>query len=446
VTSSHTSQHLNVVFDDRRVIANAGLLLPAQLAKRLGVQELLDRHVDLGPAAGRARVGEKALTLIASLLAGGDCIDDAAALRSLGSAAVLGHRVAAPSTLGTFLRSFSWGHLKQLDQVSELTLARAWRAGASSSRRGLTLDFDSTICETYGVKKQGAQRTYMNVRGYQPFLAIVAESGEVVHSRLRGGRAAPARGAGHFVGEALGRVRRAGCQGPLVVRADSGFYVDEVVRACQRYHARFSITARMYKRVSASIAEIPSDAWQPIPNWVGGTAEVAEVPYLAFANSHRRRSSGRHPVAVRLIVRRALPDHDQLSLPGLDYRYHAFITNREGSALELEADHRQHAVIETYIEDLKNGLGLNHLPSGRFAANAVWLALNMLAHNLLRWLGRLLAGVGWKAKTWRHRLLSVPGRVVQSGRRTSLRLPARWPWRTQFESVLAGLKTLHSPP
>lgn len=412
--------------------------------QRLGLQQLLDTHVDLGPAAGRARVGEKALTLIASLLAGGDCIDDAAALRAQGSAAVLGHGVAAPSTLGTFLRSFRWGHVKQLDRVSELTLARAWRAGGGPGRQGLTLDLDSTLCETYGVQKQGAQRTYQNARGYQPFLAIVAESGEVVHSRLRGGRAAPARGAGHFVGEALGRVRRAGFPGPLVVRADSGFYVEDVVRACQRYQARFSITARLYPRVSARIAEIPSAAWQPIANWVGGTAEVAEVPYLAFANSHRRPRSGHPPVAVRLIVRRALPDRDQLHLPGLGYRYHAFITNRAGTALELEADHRQHAVVETYIADLKHGLGLNHLPSGRFAANAVWLALNLLAHNLLRWLGRWLAGVGWKAKTWRHRLLSVPGRVVRSGRRTWLRLPARWPWRSHFEGVLAQL-ALSSP-
>lgn len=447
MTSSHTSQHLNVVFDERRVIANAGLLLPARLAQRLGLQELLDRHVDLGPAAGRARIGEKALTLVASLLAGGDCIDDAGALRALGTEAVLGHRVPAPSTLGTFLRSFTWGHLKQLDRVSQLALARAWQVGAGPGGQGLTLDLDSTICETYGVKKQGAQFTYAKVCGYQPFLAIAAESGEVVHSRLRGGRSAPARGAGHFVGETLARVQRAGFHGPLVVRGDSGFYVEDVVRACLRHQARFSITARLYPRLTQLIAEIPPNAWQAIPKWVGGTADVAEIAYTAFANTHHGRH-GRQPVIVRLIVRRVLPDYAQLSLPGLGYRYHAFITNRQGGVVELEADHRQHAVVETHIRDLKYGLGLNHLPSGRFAANAVWLALNALAHNLLRWLDRLgLSAHGWTAKTLRHRFFSLPGRVVRSGRRTWLRLPAGWPWRTQFEQALAILTSpAHSPP
>jgi len=443
VTSSHTSQHLRIVFDDRGVIANAGLLLPTRLAQRLGLRELLDRHIKLGPSVGHARVGEKALTLVASLLAGGDCIDDAAALRSLGSEAVLGHRAAAPSTLGTFLRSFTWGHLKQLDHVSELALARAWQVGAGPHRQGLTLDFDSTICETYGAKKQGAQFTYAKVWGYQPFLAITAESGEVVHSRLRGGRAAPARGAGHFVGEALARVRRAGFAEPVVIRADSGFFTEEVVRASLRYAASFSITARMYPRLNRCIGEIAPTAWQPIRNWVGGTAEVAEIAYTAFANTHHGQRA--RPLVVRLIVRRVLPDFAQLSLPGLGYRYHAFITNRTGTAVALEVDHRQHAIVENRIRDLKYGLGLNHLPSGRFAANAVWLALNVLAHNLLRWLDRLaLAGSGWTAKTFRHRLLAVPGRLVRSGRQLWLRLPAQWPWRWQFEGVLTRLG--HSPP
>ncbi len=435
MTSSHTSPHLNVTFNDHRIIANAGLLLPARLAQRLGLQALLDEHIDLGRAPGRAHVGQKLLTLVASLLAGGDCIDDAAALRVAGSGAVLGHRVAAPSTLGTCLRSFTWGHIKQLDQVTELALARAWRLCPLPPE--LTVDFDSTICETYGVQKQGAHWTYAKVCGYQPLVALTAGRGEVVHGRLRGGDAAPARGTGHFVGEALGRVRRAGFAGPLVARMDSGFYLEAVVRACQRHDARFSVTARMYPPVERRIAEIPDDAWQPIPDWGDGTAEVAETAYQAFANTHHGGPSD--GVAVRLIVRRVLPAAAQLQLPGVGYRYHAFITDRAGTARELEADHRQHAVIETYIDDLKHGLGLNHLPSGRFAANAAWLALTLLAHNLLRWLGALLAGASWQAKTWRHRLLSLPGRLVRSGRRTRLRLPAHWPWQAHFETVLRQL-------
>jgi hypothetical protein len=189
--------------------------------------------------------------------------------------------------------------------------------------------------------------------------------------------------------------------------------------------------------VERRIAEIPEDAWQPIPDWGDGTAEVAEIAYLAFANTHHGGPAA--GVAVRLIVRRVLPDAAQPHLPGLGYRYHAFITDRAGTARELEADHRQHAVVETYIDDLKHGLGLNHLPSGRFAANAAWLMVTLLAHNLLRWLGGLLAGVNWQAKTWRHRLLSLPGRLVRSGRRTRLRLPAAWPWQVHFETVLTQL-------
>lgn len=444
MTSSHTSPHLRIAFDERRVIANAGLLLPARLARALALEELLDQHVNLGVAVGRAHVGAKALTLIASLLAGGDCIDDAAVLRSQGTAAVLGHWVAAPSTLGTFLRSFKWGHVKQLDRVSELTMARAWQAGAAPNRRqALTLDLDSTVCETHGLKKQGAQFTYTKVWGYQPFLAISAASGEVVHSRLRGGGAAPARGAGHFTAESLARVRRAGFAGEVVVRADSGFFTEDMVRACQRYGARFSITARLYPRLTRRISEIPEDAWEPLPNWVGATVEVAEIPYLAFDNTHHGKAV--RPVEVRLIVRRVLPDSVQPSLPGVGYYYHAFITDRDGGTVALEADHRQHAVVETRICDLKHGLGLNHLPSGRFAANAAWLALNVLSHNLLRWLDHLMGNLtGWTAKTFRHRLLSMPGRLVRSGRRSWLRLPARWPWRLRFETLLERLA--HAPP
>lgn len=443
MTSSHTSRLPRVRFDDRRVIANAGLLLPAQLIQQLGLRSLFDQHVNLGPAVGRAQIGQKALTLIASLLAGGDCIDDAAVLRQPGSERILGHRVAAPSTLGTFLRSFTWGHLKQLDHVSELALARAWRLGAGPSKAGLTIDFDATICETYGLKKQGAQFTYAKVWGYQPFLAIAAETGEVIHSRLRGGRSSPARGAGHFVGEALARIRRAGYDAPITVRADSGFCTEDVVRACLRYDARYSITARMYPRVMRAIAEIPVEMWQPIPHWIGGTAEVAEVAYTAFGNTHHGKRA--RPLTVRLIVRRVLPDFVQLTLPGLGYRYHAFITNRDGAMLDLELDHRQHAIVETRIRDLKYGLGLNHLPSGRFGANAVWLALNAIAHNVLRWLDGLIpAPFSWTAKTLRHRFLAMPGRVIHSGRRIWLRLPLQWPWRRHFEAVL--IRLAHAPP
>jgi Transposase DDE domain group 1 len=445
VASSHTSQHLNVVFDDLRVIGDAGLLLPASLAEQLGVGALFDRHVSLGRRAGRAHVGAKALTVVAALLAGADSIEEAGTLRLPGMEQVLGHRAPAASTLGTFLRSFELANIGQLEQVAEQLLGRAWQAVGGHGEGRLTIDLDSTICETYGLKKQGARQVnYAKVRGYQPFLAVAAESDEVLNCRLRSGNAGSHRGAAHFLEQTLHRVRRSGARGEIVVRADSGFYTEKLVHACQRHDARFSITARLYKNLQKLIHELPESAWTPIP-WAGGRAAVAETSYLAFANSHR---SGRHrAVTTRLIVRRVESfSGDQLLLPGLGYAYHAFITDREGDALELEAEHRRHAVIENTIRQLKYDLGLNHMPSGRFAANAAWLHLNVLAHNLGRWLAK--AGLGRLAvtvKTLRRRLFSVPGRVVRSGRRDWLRLPRHWPWAPEFEAVLGRLRSL-SPP
>ena len=216
---------IQISFDDHRLVANAGLLLPVTLAHHLGLGGLVDRHVDLGDAPGRANSGDKMLTLVASALAGGDCIDDADALRTGGTACAIGCTVKAPSTLGTFLRSFRWGHARQLDRVSREALARAWAAGAGPGDDPLTIDLDSTICETYGLTKEGARRhNYAGQRGYHPLLAVAAGTGDVLMARLRKGRANTARGAAHFLRETVSRVRYAGATGPLTVRADSGFY------------------------------------------------------------------------------------------------------------------------------------------------------------------------------------------------------------------------------
>ncbi len=207
-------ERIQVAFDDHRLVANAGLILPVTLAHHLGLGELVDRHVDLGDAPGRANAGDKMLTLVASALAGGDCIDDADALRAGGTEQVLGCVVKAPSTLGTFLRSFRWGHARQLDRVSREALARAWGAGAGPGDDPLTIDLDSTICETYGPAKEGARRhTYTGQRGYHPLFAVAAGTGDVLMARLRQGRANTARGAAHFLRETVRRVR-AGATGP----------------------------------------------------------------------------------------------------------------------------------------------------------------------------------------------------------------------------------------
>ena len=207
---------IQITFDDRRLVANAGLLLPATLARHLGLPELVRQRLDLGDAPGRANTSDKMMTLVASALAGGDCIDDADVLRTGGTACTLGGTVKAPSTLGTFLRSFRWGHVRQLDWVSRELLARAWQAGAGPGDGPLTIDLDSTICETYGLAKEGARHHgYTGKRGYHPLLAIVAGTGDVLMSRLREGRANTARGAAHFLRETVGRVRYAGANGRL---------------------------------------------------------------------------------------------------------------------------------------------------------------------------------------------------------------------------------------
>ena len=230
---------IQITFDDRRLVANAGLLLPATLARHLGLRELVDHHLDLGGAPGRANTGDKMLTLVASALAGGDCIDDADVLRTGGTACTLGGTVKAPSTLGTFLRSFRWGHVRQLDRVSSELLARAWQAGAGPGDGPLTIDLDSTICETYGLAKEGARHHgYTGKRDYHPLLAIAAGTGDVLMARLREGRANTARGAAHFLRETVGRVRYAGANGRLTLRADSGFYTHGVVSVCRKMDVR----------------------------------------------------------------------------------------------------------------------------------------------------------------------------------------------------------------
>ena len=323
---------IHVAFDDPRLVANAGLLLPVTLAHHLGLGELVDRHVDLGDAPGRANAGDKMLTLVASALAGGDCIDDADALRAGGTEQVLGCAVKAPSTLGTFLRSFRWGHARQLDRVSRELLARAWAAGGGPGDGPLTLDLDSTICETYGPTKEGARRhNYTGQRGYHPLLAIAAGTGDVLMARLRPGRANTARGAAHFLRETVGRVRYAGAKSQLTVRADSGCYTHAMVTVCRQMDVRYSITVRQHPRLRNLIEAIPETDWTPIPYWMEGAADVAEAEYTPF-------ESKPDATPVRLIVRRVKPTPGSQLALFATYSYHACITDQEGETLELEAD------------------------------------------------------------------------------------------------------------
>jgi hypothetical protein len=425
--SSHDLDRVRVIFDDPHAVANAGLVATATLAGRLGIEDTVDELVDLGDRPGAAHPGRKVMTLVHSIALGGDSIEDCDVLRSGSTETVVGHRVMAPSTVGTFLRSFTFGHVRQLDKVAERLLTRAWAAGAGPGDEPLVVDFDSTVCEVHGYHKQGAAYGYTRKRGYHPLFAVASGSGEVLHARMRKGSANSARGAVRFLDELVARVRRAGGSGELTLRADAGFFSDRFRAACRRHRVRYSITARQTDPVKRAIEAIEEEAWVGIDYTEAGVAEVAETTYKG----------------ERLVVRRTRLVGAQAQL-WPDWRHHAFVTNREGVAVDLDADHRAHARVELAIRDLKEGSGLNHCPSGRFFANAAWLVVATLAHNLLRWVARL--GTGHKglvvARTLRRRLLVVPGRLTRSGRVQTLHLPLHWPWADSFTAMLERLRAL----
>jgi hypothetical protein len=401
-SESHTPARLAVTFDDDRAVAGAGLALAATLSERLGMFALANELVDLGGRPGRAVPGRKVLTLVHAMVAGAECIDDCDVLRAGSTGSVLGHGVMAPSTRGTFLRAFTFGHVRQLDRLSEELLTRAWSFGAGPGDAPMTIDIDSTIQRVYGKQKQGSAYGYTKVLGQHPLIATRADTGEVLHIRHRKGSAGSGRGAQRFVRETIGRVRRSGATGPLTLRADSGFHSKHVIAACRDHQVRYSITVSQNKGVVRAIEAIPEEAWVRMDYTVGGQAQVAECPY---GDKHR------------LVVRRTKLIGKQAELFA-SWRYHAFITDREGTAVFLDADHRHHAVVELAIRDLKEGAGMAHCPSGDFNANAAWVVLATIAHNMIRW----LASLGLEhsgpvvAKTIRRKYITVPGRLTRRSR------------------------------
>jgi Transposase DDE domain group 1 len=345
----------------------------------------------------------------------------------------------APSTLGTFLRAFTFGHVRQLDAVVAETIRRAWALGAGPGSAPVTIDLDSTICEVYGKAKHGAAYGYTRRFGYHPLVATRADSGEVLHARLRNGSSQ--RGHRRFVEELIARVRRAGADGPLTLRADSGFYSWELVDTLNRLNVTWSITVSMNTSVQTAITAIDEADWVDIVYPDGGQAQVADTTYVTGGYDRKRPQR-----QVRLVVRRTrLNDPDQAQL-WPDWRYHAFITNLDLPVIDVDQFHRQHATIELAIRDLKDGAGLEHCPSGRFFANAAWLSCAVLAHNLCRWTARL-GGVHPNTqltvtRTIRNQLFGLPGRLVNRSGRPVLRLPARWPWATTFHTALDQIRSL----
>ena len=437
---SHGIDRVEAIFDDETLVADAGLIVPATLMMRLDLEALIDGRVRLSGRVGGARPGRKVMTLIASILAGGSHIDHAAQLRAGATQVVLPFRVMAPSTLGTFLRSFTFGHVRQLDAVIAEAIRRVWTTGAGPGEGPVTIDLDSTVCEVHGHAKQGAAYGYTRQLGYHPLLATRADTGEVLHARMRKGSSQ--RGTKRFIEELIARVRRAGASGALTVRGDAGFYNWDLIATLDRMNVDWSITVAIRRSIRAVIDAIAEDDWVDIVYPGGGQAQVAETVYVTGGyHSQRPRRQ------VRLIVRRTrLADPAQAQL-WPDWRYHAFITSDTATtAVDADQFHRDHASVELAIRDLKHGAGLEHCPSGRFFANAAWLGCAVLAHNLIRWTARLGAihpdDQLTVARTVRHRLLGLPGRLVNRSRRWILRLPARWPWAATFHTALERIRAL----
>jgi hypothetical protein len=373
---------------------------------------------------------------VAAILAGGSHIDHADRLRAGATERVLPFTVMAPSTLGTFLRSFTFGHIRQLDAVIAEAIRRAWSLGAGPATAPMTIDVDSTICEVYGKLKQGAAYGYTKVLGYHPLLATRADTGEVLHARLRKGSSL--RGAKRFVEELIARARSAGATGELTVRADSGFWSYALVDTLTRLGVHWTITVAINQQIRAEIEAIDEAEWQTITYPDGGEAQVAETTIVA--------GKSRHWETVRLVVRRTrLTGRAQQAL-WPDWRHHAFITDLDGPAVETDQFHRDHATVELAIRDLKEGAGLEHCPSGKFFANAAWLGCAVLAHNLTRWSARLgdmhPAERLTVSRTVRTRVIAAPGRLVNRSGRPVLRLPIHWPWAHTFTRALHRIRSL----
>jgi hypothetical protein len=396
--------------------------------------------------------------LIAGMIAGADCIHDMDLLRH-GGMDRLFTDVRAPSTLGTFLRVFTFGHVRQLDAVAAALLARL--AAATPILPDLStvafLDIDDTVRQTYGYAKQGAGRGYSGVKGLNALLATVStplSAPVITATRLRKGATNSVRGAAKLLAEALATAARAGATGLITVRADSAFYSYPIIATARRAGARFSVTARLTPAVTSAITTIAEDAWTPIhyPNAIWdeaeqrlvSDAEVAETTFTAFTS--RRRAEH---VTARLIVRRVRRLNPTTLAAGQSemfavYRYHAVFTDSGEHMLAAEATHRDHAIVEQVIADLKDS-ALAHLPSGVFTANAAWLVCAAISHNLTRACGALASTFHARARTAtiRAQLINTPARIARSAHQLRLHLPQHWPWEDGLDELFR--RTLHDP-
>jgi Transposase DDE domain group 1 len=435
-------------FDDPNLVSCAGLAPVLALAERAGLHRLVGEHVRIDKPGGRfAEV--KIPALVAGMVAGADSLADMDVLRHAGMARLFAG-VRAPSTLGTFARAFSFGHVRQLDAVAaRLLVGLAARAPLLPGAAELAyIDVDDTVRATFGYAKQGAGRGYTGVKGLNALLVTISTpraAPVIAAARLRKGSTNSVKGAHRLIADALVTAKAAGATGVRVLRADSAFYSADVIAACRRHNSCFSVTARQDSAIRKAIATIGEDAWTPIKytravfdeeqrRWISD-AEVAETSYTAFASKAKDKQ-----VTARLIVRRVkdMNPNNQSEL-FTAYRYHAVFTDSPLPMLEAEKAHRAHAIVEQVIADLKNG-PLAHLPSGHFWANSAWLVCAAMAFNLTRAAGTLASAFHARATTGtiRAQLINVPARLARSGRRLTAHLPTDWPWEHGWQRLLAG--------
>lgn len=452
---------MSVSFDDTNLVGAAGLVPVMALAREAGLTELVDQWVKM-PTDKGANAGVKLASLVAGIVAGADSIDDMGLLRH-GAMKKLFRACYAPSTLGSYLRTFNFGYVKQLQTVATRFLenlgSKVPLLGTVESEDFVFIDIDDTIIEVHGYQKQGAGFGYSGVRGLNALLGVISRNGRapvIVAERLRKGSASSARGAASFVAESLRTGRKLTAKGRFLVRADSAYYNQSAVATALAQGADMSVTIRMNSSIKTAIASIADDAWETIQypqaiydqdteRWIS-KAEVAEVDYTAFAS---KKKSARIP--GRLIVRR-IPELNEAKAAGQDtlftaHRYHGVFSTVAKDVLgtvDMDKTHRQHAIIEAVNAELKDS-ALAHMPSGKFSANAAWLHIAAIAYNLTRTAGILATGRFTRAKmrTLRTKLILVPARVACSARRITLHLPQDWPWAEAWEQLFT---TIQAPP
>lgn len=458
---SHTFSAESAIFDDDNLVSYGGLVPVMTLAEQTGLPQLLAEKITITTSkikSGAANPAPKLATLIAGMCAGADSIDDVDVLRSGGMTTLFGG-VYAPSTIGTLLREFTFGHARQLESVlrTHLTALADRVELLPGSDKQVYLDIDSLLRPVYGHAKQGASYGHTKIAGKQvlrkglsPLAAVLSTDDcapVIAGMRLRSGKTGSGKGAGHMVTGAIATARAAGAAGKILVRGDSAYGTRKVVRACLRSGAEFSLVMTKNAAIKKAIDAIDENAWTPVqyPNavrdpdtgaWISD-AEVAEISYTAFASTKDRTTA-------RLVVRRVKDARFPDALFPV-WRYHPFFTNSALPTVEADLVHRRHAIIETVFADLIDG-PLAHMPSGSFGANSAWVLCAAIAHNLLRATGILAGGRYGRARgaTLRRRIVAVPARLARPQRRPILHLPTHWPYASHWSQLWRN--TIGSPP